>query len=52
MSEQNIEWVDEEGKRVDGREVNDLRETSMEVGVLDEAAGSARVEVGDTRVVA
>lgn len=49
---EDIEWVDEEGKRVDGREISELRETEMEVGVLDEADGSAMVEVGNTRVVA
>ncbi|MFB6208318.1 MAG: exosome complex exonuclease Rrp41 [Candidatus Nanohaloarchaea archaeon] len=51
MSEE-VEFFDEEGKRVDGREKNELRETTMEIGVLDEADGSAMVEVGNTRVVA
>ena len=52
MSEEEIEWFDEEGKRVDGRTADELRETSMEVGVLEEADGSAMVEIGNTRVVA
>lgn len=52
MSEENIEFFDEEGKRVDGREKDDLRPTNMEVGILDEADGSAMVETGNTRVVA
>ncbi len=52
MSEKDIEFIDEDGKRVDGREPNDLRETSMEVGVLEEADGSAMVETGNTRVIA
>jgi exosome complex component RRP41 len=52
MSNEEIEWVDEDGKRVDGREISELRDTEMEVGVLDEADGSAMVEVGNTRVVA
>jgi exosome complex component RRP41 len=52
MSEQEIEWFDEEGKRVDGREKDEMRETTMEAGVLTEADGSAMVEVGNTRVVA
>ncbi|MFB6192924.1 MAG: exosome complex exonuclease Rrp41 [Candidatus Nanohaloarchaea archaeon] len=51
-SKEDIEWFDEEGKRVDGREKDEYRETSMEIGVLDEADGSAMVEVGNTRVVA
>jgi exosome complex component RRP41 len=52
MSEQEIEWFDEDGKRVDGREKDEMRETTMEAGVLTEADGSAMVEVGNTRVVA
>jgi exosome complex component RRP41 len=51
-SDEDIEWFDEEGQRVDGREKNELRETKMEVDVLTEADGSAMVEVGNTRVVA
>ena len=51
-SKEDIEWFDEEGKRVDGREKDDLRETSMEIGVLEEADGSAMVEIGNTRVFA
>lgn len=50
--DEDIQFFDEDGKRVDGREEDDLRETSMEVGVLDEADGSAMVETGNTRVVA
>jgi exosome complex component RRP41 len=52
MAEQEIEWFDEEGKRIDGREKDEMRETTMEAGVLTEADGSAMVEVGNTRVVA
>jgi len=49
---QEVEWVDENNERVDGRKVDELRETKMEVGVLEEADGSAMVEVGNTRVIA
>ncbi len=52
MAEQEVEFFDEEGKRVDGREKDELRETKMEVGVLEEADGSAMVETGNTRVIA
>ncbi len=52
MENTEVEWVDENGERVDGRTVNELRETSMEIGVLNEADGSAMVEVGNTRIVA
>ena len=51
-SKEDIEWFDEEGKRVDGREKDEYRETTMDIGVLDEADGSAMVECGNTRVVA
>ncbi|MFB6158757.1 MAG: exosome complex exonuclease Rrp41 [Candidatus Nanohalobium sp.] len=51
-AEQDIEWFDDEGKRVDGREKDEMRETTMEAGVLTEADGSAMIEVGNTRVVA
>ena len=47
-----VEWVNENGERVDGRTVDELRETKMEIGVLTEADGSAMVEVGNTRIVA
>ncbi len=47
-----VEWFDEDGNRVDGRKADELRETKMEVGVLDEADGSAMVETGNTRVIA
>ncbi len=49
---EDVEFFDEDGKRVDGRKPNELRETKMEVGVLEEADGSAMVETGNTRVVA
>lgn len=52
MSEENIQFFDEDGKRVDGREKDELRHTEMEVGVLEEADGSAMVETGNTRVIA
>lgn len=52
MADEEIEFFDEDGKRVDGREKDEVRETKMEVGVLDEADGSAMVETGNTRVVA
>ena len=52
MSEEDIQFFDEDGKRVDGREKDELRHTEMEVGVLEEADGSAMVETGNTRVIA
>lgn len=52
MTEEDIQWFDEDGKRVDGRDKDEYRETKMEVGVLEEADGSAMVETGRTRVIA
>lgn len=49
---EDVEFFDEDGLRVDGREKNELRDTTMKVGVLDEADGSAMVETGNTRVIA
>ena len=40
------------GKRVDGRELKDLREISVKIGILDKAEGSAEVRLGDTWVMA
>ena len=52
MADEEIEWFDDEGNRVDGRKADELRDTTMEIGVLEEADGSAQVEIGNTRVVA
>ncbi len=52
MAEKEVQFFDKDGKRVDGRKPEDLRETKMEVGVLEEADGSAMVETGNTRVIA
>jgi exosome complex component RRP41 len=40
------------GKRIDGREPQDLRQIRMDVGVLKNADGSALVEMGNTKVLA
>jgi exosome complex component RRP41 len=40
------------GKRLDGRAFNELRPIKIEAGVLKNAAGSARLEWGDNRVLA
>lgn len=52
VENKDVEWVDENGERVDGRQIDELRETKMEIGVLEEADGSAMVEVGNTRIIA
>lgn len=50
--DKDVQFFDEDGLRVDGREKDEVRETKMQVGVLDEADGSAMVETGNTRVIA
>jgi len=41
-----------EGKRIDGRALDEVRELTIDVGVIPKAEGSARVRLGDTEVVA
>ncbi|AIZ56933.1 exosome complex component Rrp42 [Candidatus Methanoplasma termitum] len=41
-----------EGKREDGRGVDDIREVQISVGCIESADGSARVKVGKTEVIA
>ncbi len=44
--------ISEDGVRVDGRRLDELRPIKMEVGVLDKSDGSAYVEFGKTKVFA
>lgn len=44
--------IDENGLRHDGRKPDELRPVKMEVGILNNANGSAYVEFGKTRVIA
>lgn len=40
------------GKRLDGRQLNELRQIKMEVGVLNKADGSAYIEWGKNKILA
>jgi exosome complex component RRP41 len=42
----------EDGKRLDGREKHELRPIKMEVGIIDNADGSAYLEWGNNRIFA
>ena len=42
----------QEGKRVDGRQFDESRQLTIDVGVIPKAEGSARARLGDTEVVA
>jgi len=41
-----------EGKRIDGRALDEVRELTIDIGVIPKAEGSARARLGDTEVVA
>ena len=41
-----------EGKRADGRAMNQYRPVTIETGIIEKAEGSARVTIGNTQVVA
>ena len=40
------------GERLDGRKPEETRTISIETGVIEKAEGSARVEIGDTKIIA
>jgi exosome complex component RRP42 len=40
------------GKRADGRQMNEYREVTIEPGIIEKAEGSARVRIGNTQVIA
>jgi len=44
--------IDENGVRLDGRKVNELRPLKIEVGVLGNADGSAYIEMGKNKILA
>lgn len=48
----DIKLIDENGRRIDGRSVDEVRPIKIEVGVLKNANGSAIVEIGKTKVLA
>jgi exosome complex component RRP41 len=53
MSKKKTEkLIDKKGIRIDGRELNKLRPIKLEVGVLDNANGSAYIEQGKNKILA
>ncbi len=44
--------IGEDGKRLDGRDLNELRPIKMEVGVIPNADGSAYIEWGNNKIYA
>jgi exosome complex component RRP41 len=48
----NVKLIDDNGIRIDGRRVDELRNLKIEAGVLKRADGSAYVELGKNKVLA
>ena len=46
-----IRLIDEEGRRVDGRKLDELRPFRIEAGVLKNANGSAYMELGNNKIL-
>lgn len=51
MKHKQIAELVSEGKRLDGRGVEDHRNVELEVGIIERAEGSARVRLGETEVI-
>jgi exosome complex component RRP41 len=49
---EKVRLIDENGLRVDGRRIDELRPVKLEVGVLDKADGSAYIEHGRNKILA
>ncbi|HIE19322.1 TPA: exosome complex exonuclease Rrp41, partial [Candidatus Bathyarchaeota archaeon] len=47
-----IKLVDENGIRTDGRKLDELRPIKLEVGILNNADGSAYIEQGKNKILA
>ncbi len=47
-----VKLIDEKGKRLDGRTVNDLRPTEIKIGVVKNADGSAEIRMGKNIIIA
>jgi exosome complex component RRP42 len=52
VKQKQIAQLIEKGKRLDGRELTDYREITIEQGIIERAEGSARVLLGKTEVLA
>ena len=48
---EKIVYVNREGKRLDGRKIDELRELKIEAGVLAHSSGSAYIEWGQNKVL-
>jgi len=48
----DMELIDENGKRLDGRDLDELRDIKIEAGILKRADGSAYIEWGKNKILA
>ena len=51
LTGERIEKYLSEGKRFDGRKLNEFREIFIETGISNKAEGSVRVKIGNTEVL-
>lgn len=51
MKEEKIEYVSKEGKRIDGRKIDELREIKITPSVLKRAEGSCYLEWGQNKIL-
>lgn len=49
---EEVKLLDEQGRRIDGRTVDELRNINIEAGVLKRADGSAYIEWGENKIMA
>ena len=47
-----VQLIDEKGKRLDGRTVDELRPLSFKIGVIENADGSAEIRMGKNIIIA
>ena len=50
--EGTVQLIDEKGKRLDGRNFDELRPISIKIGVLENADGSAEIRMGKNIIIA
>ncbi|MCS7104525.1 MAG: exosome complex exonuclease Rrp41 [Thermofilaceae archaeon] len=51
MEKANVKLLTEDGRRIDGRGLNELRKFRVEAGVLKNADGSAYIELGRNKIM-
>ena len=52
MSEKPEKFIDENGLRLDGRRIDQIRDINIKIGILDRADGSCYLEFGNNKIMA